>query len=58
MKVDRSKCLYCGGCVGLCPVNAIELCETILNVDGDKCTKCGICIKFCPVNALEADWNG
>ena len=53
MKVNRSKCLYCGGCVGICPSNALELKEVILTVDEGKCTKCGICVKFCPVAAIR-----
>jgi len=53
MKVDKSKCLYCGGCVGICPVQALELKEIVLEIDGGKCTKCGLCIKFCPVGAIR-----
>jgi len=52
VKVDKQKCLYCGGCVGLCPANALTLMETSL-VISDACINCGICIKFCPVGALE-----
>ena len=52
MKVNYDKCCYCGGCVGVCPQNALELMETILNVN-DNCNECGICVKFCPVGALE-----
>lgn len=55
MKVNRTKCLYCGGCVGICPANALELDETILKVDEKKCTKCGLCVKFCPVGAIRRD---
>jgi ferredoxin len=55
MKVDRRKCLYCGGCVGVCPAYALELKETLLAVDETKCTKCGICVKFCPVGAIRRD---
>jgi L-aspartate semialdehyde sulfurtransferase ferredoxin len=55
MIVDRRKCLYCGGCVGVCPVNALELGETVLSVDEGKCTKCGICVKFCPVGAIRKE---
>ncbi|MBD3387796.1 MAG: 4Fe-4S dicluster domain-containing protein [Candidatus Altiarchaeales archaeon] len=55
MKVNRSKCLYCGGCVGVCPVHAIELLETRIAIDGGKCTKCGLCVRFCPVAAITSD---
>ncbi|RLI87927.1 MAG: ferredoxin [Candidatus Altiarchaeales archaeon] len=53
IEVDKSRCCYCGGCVGVCPQDALELKETILFVDNDKCTGCGMCIKFCPVDALS-----
>jgi ferredoxin len=55
MKVNKSKCLYCGGCVGICPVQALELKETVLQVDEKKCTKCLLCVKFCPVGAIRRD---
>ncbi|MBU0762418.1 MAG: 4Fe-4S binding protein [Candidatus Altiarchaeota archaeon] len=55
MKVNKAKCLYCGGCVGICPTQALELDETILRVDEGKCTKCGLCVKFCPVGAIRRD---
>jgi ferredoxin len=55
MKVDRRKCLYCGGCVGVCPSKALELKEIVLEVDEGKCIKCGICVKFCPVGAIRGD---
>ncbi len=52
VKINRDKCMYCGGCVGLCPVNALTLQEVRLVVS-NKCTECGICIQFCPVGALQ-----
>ena len=53
IKINHDKCCYCGGCVGLCPQNALELQETILAVDEKKCNECKICMKFCPVGAIE-----
>ena len=50
--VDVKKCLRCGGCVGVCPQNALELTEHGLKVDKEKCILCGICMKFCPVAAI------
>lgn len=52
VSVIKQKCLYCGGCVGLCPTDALTLEETYL-VISDACIDCGICISFCPVGALE-----
>ncbi len=57
IEVDSCKCLYCGGCVGLCPTDALTLYETRLEV-GDECNDCGICIQFCPVGALEIKNDG
>ncbi|MBU4222460.1 MAG: 4Fe-4S binding protein [Euryarchaeota archaeon] len=52
VEVNRFKCGYCGACVGVCPVGALELMETWIEVD-DSCTRCGVCAKICPVGALE-----
>ena len=57
IKVDIDKCCYCGGCVGVCPVNALELQEIQLRVDYNKCNNCLLCLKFCPVGAI-IDENG
>ena len=53
IKIDREKCFYCGGCVGVCPENALELKETELEVNRQVCTLCRDCIVFCPVNAID-----
>lgn len=49
---DRQKCIYCGACVGVCPVNALILKETRIEVDHEKCINCGACIKVCPMGAM------
>ena len=51
IEVDRSKCAYCGACVGVCPVDALRLKETSIICD-EKCINCGICGKACPLNAI------
>lgn len=55
MRVNRNKCCYCGGCVGVCPGDAMELKEVVLEIDSEKCNECGICRKFCPLGAI--DWG-
>lgn len=50
--IDREKCCYCGGCVGVCPENALVLMDTKLKVDKEKCTLCRNCLLFCPVEAI------
>jgi len=47
------KCAYCGGCVGVCPVQALKLNETRLFVDNAKCINCNACVLICPVGANE-----
>jgi len=55
MKVDKNKCLYCGGCVGVCPYDAIELRETAIVFNLEKCVRCSLCMQFCPVGAITVD---
>ncbi|RLG22003.1 ferredoxin [Candidatus Micrarchaeota archaeon] len=58
IKVDREKCIYCGGCVSVCPVNALTLLETRIDCDAKKCINCGICERFCPVGAIKVIKGG
>ena len=50
--IDRYRCAYCGGCVSVCPVEALTLAETRLVVSAN-CIDCGNCIAACPVGALR-----
>ena len=52
-KINKDKCMYCGGCTAICPVNALELKETYIEVDASKCINCGACEKFCPAGAIK-----
>jgi len=40
--VDRVCCAYCGSCVSVCPVGALDLQETRLVVSPD-CIECNLC---------------
>jgi pyruvate formate lyase activating enzyme len=53
LTIDDEKCFQCGGCVPLCPIDALFLSFRQLECDHHVCTLCGICIKFCPNEALE-----
>jgi ferredoxin len=50
---DRSVCLACAGCVGVCPKMALDMYGLDLQIDPEKCVRCGICVKACPVGALK-----
>jgi len=51
IRTDSDKCLRCGGCVGVCPVNALSLSEHGIACS-EKCTCCKTCIGYCPVGAI------
>ena len=54
-KVDRKKCLACGGCISVCPQDAISWIGNKAFVDNEKCISCAICIRTCPVGAISGD---
>lgn len=46
------KCVHCGKCAKLCPINNIDMVNGI-PVWGKKCTHCMACICGCPTEAIE-----
>ena len=46
------KCIGCGKCVKLCPLNNVTL-QAGKPVWGDNCTHCMACIGNCPTQAIE-----
>lgn len=53
--VDESKCISCGACVSICPVNAIKIEKGKAKINTKKCIKCGSCAQFCPVGAIKIE---
>jgi len=53
VEVSQEKCLMCGGCVSVCPKDAIEMREGYAFVIKEKCIGCDICVKVCPVEAIH-----
>ena len=51
-KVDENQCLSCGGCVSVCPQDAISMKNLIAYVDSGKCISCEICVNTCPIGAI------
>lgn len=50
---DKSKCLRCAGCVGVCPKMALDMFGLDLQIDYEKCVRCELCTNTCPVGALK-----
>ena len=55
--VNSYRCSYCGGCVSVCPVDALTLAETRLIVS-EECIECGNCVLACPMGALQSQDAG
>lgn len=53
IEIDRSRCIYCGACVAVCPVMANRLREVFIEHDAEKCINCGNCVKACPMAAIK-----
>jgi len=53
--LDPERCAYCGGCVSVCPTEALTLAETRLQVDDLACSECGNCVVACPMGALSVE---
>ena len=50
---SREKCIGCGGCVEICPVEACKLTDTGIVTDHNLCIRCGQCASVCPAAATE-----
>lgn len=54
LEVDEKKCISCGACFSLCPINVISFKQDhAVNFDKEKCISCGLCVDACPVRALR-----
>lgn len=57
--IDNALCSACGGCAGICPVDAITMKENAggflyANVDNSKCVSCRKCVSICPSNGSRS----
>ena len=53
VSIDSEKCVGCGICVPLCPVQAISILNGKAFIDQDGCTECLQCINECPNGAIR-----
>ena len=50
---NESKCIGCGQCVDICPVQACELTDEGIVTNQELCDSCGRCAEVCPAKATE-----
>ena len=48
--INRKKCVSCGKCVEVCPMEVMVLKP---ENPASKCISCGACVKACPMGVLE-----
>ena len=53
--VKENRCDFCGTCVAVCPVDAIELAEADIKIIHETCIDCDICVWICPIEVLTTD---
>ncbi|MBS5981666.1 MAG: 4Fe-4S dicluster domain-containing protein [Clostridium butyricum] len=55
--VDIHKCIGCGKCTNICPMEAIGVTtigkDKYAQVDDKLCLGCGVCVKNCPKDAIK-----
>ena len=52
INIDKNKCIGCGDCVDVCPVEALSI-ENEKAVVNDECIDCGACVNTCPEEAIS-----
>ena len=50
---EQDLCTDCGGCVGVCPVDAVELFQGSVAIT-EVCIHCDLCVRVCPTGALTS----
>jgi len=53
--IDKNKCVGCGACIKICPVEAISMKDGKAEIYMDKCIRCGKCHDVCPKEAVRHD---
>ncbi len=57
-EVNEESCVGCGTCVQMCPMETIELDDTIAVINEEKCIGCGVCAHHCPEEAIHLRRTG
>jgi ferredoxin len=51
--ISEEKCVGCGACVAVCPVEAISQDGDKYKIDPNTCVDCGACAGECPSEAIS-----
>ncbi len=57
VKVIEERCLACGGCIAICPTDAIKMSTSVIIINVEECISCGLCIKYCAFGAIKEEEN-
>jgi ferredoxin len=54
IEIDDQKCIHCGACYSLCPVDAIKIEDDYsIKFEEELCVRCGTCLDACPMTAIS-----
>jgi NAD-dependent dihydropyrimidine dehydrogenase PreA subunit len=57
-KINKDKCVGCGTCVEICPMEAVELNNGLAKLQAEICIGCGLCAYHCPEKAIILNRTG
>ncbi len=57
-ELDENKCIGCGNCIEICPMETIEMDKSIARINLEKCIGCGVCVHHCSEKAIYLKRTG
>ncbi len=52
-EINPDKCVACLACVRVCPVEAVAVAETDVEIIDEACIRCEACVPACPHAAID-----